>query len=67
MPALIDGNHIVTKLYEMLGNAVPQPGIRSKAVHQEHGGLGKCGFAPCDAMEMQAGTDFVHLVLGHWS
>ena len=65
VPTLIDGHHIVAKVDEVLGNAIPQPSIRGKTVHQEHGGPGKSGFAPRDAMEMQDGADFVHLVLCH--
>jgi hypothetical protein len=54
MTALVDGNHVVAKIYQVLGNAIPQPSIGGKSVHQEHGGMGKGGFAPGNAMQMQS-------------
>ena len=65
MTALVDGDHIVAKVYQMLSDAVPQPGIGGKPMHQEHGGMGKGGFTPGNAMQMQSGANFVHLVLCH--
>jgi hypothetical protein len=65
MTSLVDGHHIVAKVYKMLGDAVPEPGIGGKPVHQEHGGVGKRGFTPGNAMQMQPGANFVHLVLCH--
>jgi hypothetical protein len=54
MTALVNSNHVVTKIYQMLGNAIPQPSIGGKSVHHEHGGMGKGGFAPGNAMQMQS-------------
>lgn len=54
MAALVDGNHGVSHLGELTRDAVPQPRIRGKAVHEDEWNRAqlRC-FAPMDAVQVE--------------
>lgn len=59
---LVDRDDGMAEFHQLLGNAVPQPGVRRKAVHENHRrGREPSMIAPRDAVQIETVTNAVEL------